>query len=85
MPFFSINLLVYETLKAQALQRKRGATGDAEARLEPGEVLLLGAVAQGVAGLSTNPLDALKTRVQAGGAADVGEALRGILAADGAA
>ena len=35
-------------------------------------MLLLGAVAQGVAGLSTNPLDALKTRVQAGGAADVG-------------
>ena len=98
-----------------------------QARLEPAEVLLLGAVAQGVAGLSTNPLDALKTRVQAGmmhihtlihcmqahcidtpetrvqaggaaltlthaqsltpnqagGAADVGEAMRGILAADG--
>ena len=31
-------------------------------------MLLLGAVAQGVAGLSTNPLDALKTRVQAGDA-----------------
>ena len=48
-------------------------------------MLLLGAAAQGIAGLSTNPLDALKTRVQAGGAADVGAALRGILAADGPA
>merc|ERR1740133_791072 len=85
VPFFSINLVLYETLKAQALLRKRDATGDTEARLEPAEVLLLGAVAQGVAGLSTNPLDALKTRVQAGGAADVGEAMRGILAADGVA
>ena len=65
------------------------AGGDAAAadavQLDAAEVLLLGAVAQGVAGFATNPLDALKTRVQAGGAADVGAALKGILSADGPA
>ena len=40
VPFFSINLALYETLKAQALLRKRRATGDAEATLRPAEVLL---------------------------------------------
>ena len=40
VPFFSINLALYETLKAQALLRKRRATGDTEATLRPAEVLL---------------------------------------------
>ena len=67
-----------------------GAAGGDDAaadavQLDAAEVLLLGAVAQGVAGFATNPLDALKTRVQAGGAADVGAALKGILSADGPA
>ena len=62
------------------------AGGDAAAadavQLDAAEVLLLGAVAQGVAGFATNPLDALKTRVQAG-APGVGAALRDVLRADG--
>ena len=41
--------------------------------------MLIGAAAQGVAGLITNPADVLKTRVQAGAALGVGAALRGAL------
>ena len=35
-----------------------------EPQLTTGETLLIGAVAQGVAGFTTNPIDVLKTRVQ---------------------
>ena len=35
-----------------------------EPQLTTGDTLLIGAVAQGVAGFATNPIDVLKTRVQ---------------------
>ena len=79
VPFFTINLLLYEQLKAAATRRNGGAP------LDPAQCLLLGAVAQGVAGFSTNPFDALKTRVQAGGAPGVGSALANLLRTDGPA
>jgi len=76
VPFFSLNLLVYEGLRVRAL------AASADGTLSNRESLLIGAVAQGVAGFATNPFDALKTRVQAG-APGVGAALRDVLRADG--
>lgn len=64
----------YEQLKAATIERKArcapsssGAVGVA-GELTPVEVFVIGAVAQGVAGLLTNPADVLKTRVQTGAA-----------------
>jgi len=88
VPFFTINLVLYEQLKAAALARADATSGEPGSRrteLDGREALLLGAIAQGVAGFSTNPIDALKTRVQAGGAAGMRDALRALLASDGPA
>ena len=80
VPFFSINLALYERLKAGALSR----SGTQRQTLSGGEVLLIGAVAQGVAGFCTNPVDVLKTRVQAGTSGEgVGAALRGVVRESG--
>ena len=67
---------MYEGLRVRAL------AASADGTLSNRESLLIGAVAQGVAGFATNPFDALKTRVQAG-APGVGAALRDVLRADG--
>lgn len=76
VPFFSINLALYERLKASTLSR----SGTQRQALSGVEVLLIGAVAQGVAGFCTNPVDVLKTRVQAGTRGEgVSAALQGLL------
>ena len=83
LPFFSVNLALYERLKAAALSARPAVTAGAtpagagssagcdpmggcavEPQLTAGDTLLIGAVAQGVAGFATNPIDVLKTRVQ---------------------
>lgn len=100
VPFFSINLALYEQLKASALhgRGRRADTPDSGGQMSCGlagqggeealsgvEVFLIGAAAQGAAGLLTNPIDVLKTRVQAGASgAGVLEALKGVLAEHGA-
>lgn len=68
VPFFSINLMLYEHLRAWAIAEKnRRFGGDGNVtQLSPAEAILTGAVSQGTAGFSTNPVDVLKTRVQAG-------------------
>jgi hypothetical protein len=112
VPFFSINLALYEQLK-EAMLRYRAAghrsavdlqelshlhSHAALARdLSGSDALLVGAVAQGVAGFCTNPIDVLKTRVQTAVAAratpgskqtvsptSVGAALRAVLSDSGA-
>uniref|UniRef100_A0A7S0LDU2 Mitochondrial carrier protein n=1 Tax=Coccolithus braarudii TaxID=221442 RepID=A0A7S0LDU2_9EUKA len=87
VPFFSINLLLYEQLKTAAVARRRRTSSleDALSRstLLPSEAILLGAIAQGVAGFSTNPVDRLKTIVQAGAAPGVKGALASVLKAEG--
>ena len=83
VPFFSINLLLYEQLKAAALARASAAALAAGVEpptgLAPTELVMIGLVAQGTAGLLTNPVDVLKTRVQAGGAVSVSAALQALL------
>lgn len=80
VPFFSINLVLYEHLRALAVaekSRRFGSDGNA-AQLSPAEAILTGAVSQGTAGFITNPIDVLKTRVQAG---PRGETMRSALRA----
>jgi hypothetical protein len=107
VPFFTLNLVMYEELKAAAVDKAAASrrssngsshgvggsgvggsggvigAGESEAGQGPsaqgssaqgasvvalasGEAVWLGAVAQGVAGFATNPVDVLKTRVQSG-------------------
>ena len=91
VPFFSINLALYENLKALTLSagaaetetstEQAGQLAPKEVELSAGETLRIGALAQGVAAWLTNPLDLLKTRVQSAallpGAAPLG--MRGAL------
>ena len=91
VPFFSINLALYENLKALTLSagaaetetstEQSGQLAPKEVELSAGETLRIGALAQGVAAWLTNPLDLLKTRVQSAallpGAAPLG--MRGAL------
>ena len=74
VPFFGFNLLIYEQLKATVVQRKARGT-DAPAPPTQLEFVAIGALAQGIAGLITNPVDVLKTRVQSGAAASASAAL----------
>ena len=87
VPFFSINLLAYERLKAAAVDRakvKAIAEGSAEpTELSNKDAFLIGAAAQGIAGFSTNPMDALKTRVQAGAGGGVRGAYAALMAEAG--
>jgi hypothetical protein len=92
VPFFTLNLVIYEELKAAAVKKasvkRRGEnTGGGGAggagrvssagALGAAEAVWLGAVAQGVAGFATNPVDGLKTRVQSG--ASLGASLNTLL------
>lgn len=69
VPFFSVNLTLYEQLRLRKIEQ-RCAVGsmsgkDKKAELSPYEAVLIGAISQGVAAWCTNPVDVLKTRVQA--------------------
>ena len=66
VPFFSINLVLYEQLRATAAIEKRKRSDGLSLELTTFEGILTGGVSQGMAGLCTNPIDVLKTRVQAG-------------------
>lgn len=87
VPFFSINLFAYERLKAKALSAaaaKAAAAGSTEpVQLSNTDAILIGAAAQGLAGFSTNPMDALKTRVQAGSASGIRGAYAALMAEAG--
>ena len=97
VPFFSINLALYEQIKA-ALFRYRATRHQLTQDFTPlrdlssSDALLVGAVAQGVAGFCTNPIDVLKTRVQTAAAnssrhaplPSIGAALRAVLSDTGA-
>lgn len=88
VPFFGCNLLLYEQLRAAATARRARLAGSGEPvslQLSAMELVLIGAAAQGVAGLLTNPVDVLKTRVQSGSVAGVGEALQAALREGGPA
>ncbi|KOO31642.1 mitochondrial carrier [Chrysochromulina tobinii] len=87
VPFFGINLLVYEQLRAAALVRAqaRVLSDGGRAELSTMDLIIIGAVAQGLAGWLTNPFDLLKTRVQSGVAANVGAAFRSVLLEGGPA
>mmetsp|Transcript_20927 Transcript_20927/g.72189 ORF Transcript_20927/g.72189 Transcript_20927/m.72189 type:complete len:296 (-) Transcript_20927:195-1082(-) len=81
VPFFSLNLVLYERLRlARRRQRasSRGATCSRE-ELPVYEAILIGGVSQGFAGFATNPIDVLKTRVQAGVAGSASDAFRNVL------
>mmetsp|Transcript_13475 Transcript_13475/g.32157 ORF Transcript_13475/g.32157 Transcript_13475/m.32157 type:complete len:303 (+) Transcript_13475:14-922(+) len=87
VPFFSINLLLYEKLKAAAVA-KAAAAAAAEGAVPSDDVsgrdaIFIGAAAQGCAGLLTNPMDALKTQVQAGSAGGVRAAYGRLMARAG--
>ena len=84
VPFFSINLLAYERLKESALAAAAARAGR-PVELSAKDVVLVGAAAQGIAGFSTNPMDALKTRVQAGAGLGVRGAYLGLMAEAGPA
>ena len=75
VPFFSINLLLYEQLRARAVARA-ALRGE---EISPLDLVIVGALAQGIGGLVTNPVDVLKTRVQVGGATSVAAAFRATL------
>lgn len=69
VPFFSLNLTLYEKLRLRKIEQ-RCAVGsivgtDRKAELSPSEAVLIGAISQGIAAWCTNPVDVLKTRVQA--------------------
>lgn len=98
VPFFSLNLALYEQLRLRQINRRRAQRqAGAGGQLTPTEAVVVGAIAQGIAGFATNPIDVLKTRVQAGAAAvvakggsggtvggGVAEALRAVLLEGGA-
>ena len=88
VPFFSINLALYESLKASVLERRGGggADGGSAASFTMVDTVLVGAIAQGVAAWWTNPIDLLKTRVQSAppdARLRMGAALREVLAESG--
>ena len=131
VPFFTLNLVIYEELKAAAVRRRVQAAEEAAAARTPAssmrtltvssggapaanggaikradaqtadaqpscsssgpaagslassEAIWLGAVAQGVAGFATNPVDVLKTRVQSGASSGMRNALADVLRAGG--
>jgi hypothetical protein len=93
VPFFGLNLLFYERLKAIAttnhLERIGSTVGGGSqphqqaVELPSVELVTIGAVSQGLAGFLTNPVDVLKTRVQTGAATGVAAALASVRRAGG--
>jgi len=83
VPYFSINLLIYEKAREHTIRRRApdraAAGGKGNSAVDSSEAFLLGAAAQGVAAFATNPIDVLKTRVQAGAAQDIRSALRQLI------
>jgi hypothetical protein len=73
IPFFSINLVLYEKLKVVVLQ------SESRQELTFAEVIGIGGISQGVAGFTTNPVDVLKTRVQSGLANTFVEGIQSVL------
>lgn len=66
IPYAMVTLLVYETLQKAAARRKGpGESGspDKEAKANPLENMIIGAIAGGVGSLVTNPMDMIKTRM----------------------
>lgn len=69
VPFFSLNLTLYEQLRLRKIEQRCVAGSimgqDKKAELSPSEAVVIGAISQGIAAWCTNPVDVLKTRVQA--------------------
>eukprot|EP00930_Biecheleria_cincta_P040411 TRINITY_DN27695_c0_g1_i2.p1 TRINITY_DN27695_c0_g1~~TRINITY_DN27695_c0_g1_i2.p1 ORF type:complete len:277 (+),score=26.37 TRINITY_DN27695_c0_g1_i2:120-950(+) len=82
VPFFSINLVVYEQLRALSISlRTPSEAGTAGVQAQ--DAFLIGAVSNGCGGFCTNPLDVLKTRVQTGAATNMRTAFRTLVKDDG--
>lgn len=64
IPYAMVTLLVYETLQKAAARRK-GPPGskDKQAKANPLENMVIGAIAGGMGSLVTNPMDMIKTRM----------------------
>lgn len=64
IPYAMVTLLVYETLQKAAARRK-GPPGSKhkEAKANPLENMVIGAIAGGMGSLVTNPMDMVKTRM----------------------
>lgn len=64
IPYAMVTLLVYETLQKAAARRK-GPPGseDKQAKANPFENMVIGAIAGGMGSLVTNPMDMVKTRM----------------------
>jgi hypothetical protein len=60
VPFFTINLVLYEKLKFERLRNQTTK------ELSFIEAITIGGISQGISGIATNPIDVLKTRVQSG-------------------
>lgn len=66
IPYAMVTLLVYETLQKAAARRKGpGSEGSRskEAKANPLENMVIGAIAGGMGSLVTNPMDMIKTRM----------------------
>lgn len=69
IPYAMVTLLVYETLQKAAARRKRpgesgsGSGSPREAKANPLENMVIGAIAGGMGSLVTNPMDMIKTRM----------------------
>ena len=72
VPFFSINLVLYERLRHERQQHRHGVSSVSE-------TIVIGGLSQGFAGFVTNPIDVLKTRVQTGRANTFVEAFRSVM------
>ncbi|CAM9348628.1 unnamed protein product [Ectocarpus sp. 12 AP-2014] len=64
IPYAMVTLLVYETLQKAAARRKGPpGTKKKEAKANPVENMVIGAIAGGMGSLVTNPMDMIKTRM----------------------
>ena len=73
VPFFSINLSLYEFTRGIVEERKQTS------HVSFLQTTLIGGVVQGIAGFTTNPIDVLKTRVQSGRAENMIDAIQTVL------
>lgn len=82
VPFFSINLVVYEELRALSISFRTPSEASTSS-VTTQDAFLIGAVSNGFGGFCTNPLDALKTRVQTGVASNMRTAFGSLIKDDG--